>query len=211
MRKASSLVLAGLGAVALTGAAAAASRDVHTMDVPLPDGSVAKIEYVGKVAPKVSVTPAPVAAPFMPFGLFGRSAFDFQRHMDAMMRQIDAMTRTAPAAGAPGLNVAAYGNAPAGSQSVTVVSTSNGAKTCTRTTEVTSQGPGKAPKVVTNVSGLIFERYDKTQTVIPASTMSDSTVKHIQVRVSAKRSGVGVAAATQVIRSAAFTIRNKTS
>jgi len=53
----------------------------------------------------------------------------------------------------PGLNVAAYGNAPAGTESVTVVSTSNGGKTCTRTTEVTSQGPGKPPKVVTNVSG----------------------------------------------------------
>ena len=59
----------------------------------------------------------------------------------------------APLAGAAGLNVAAYGNAPAGSESVTVVSTSNGSKTCTRTTEVTAQGPGKAPKVVTNVSG----------------------------------------------------------
>ena len=89
MRRASSLVLAGLGAVALTGAATAASRDVHTLDVPRPDGSIAKIEYVGKVAPKVSVTPAPLAAPFAPFDLFGRSAFDFQRHMDAMMRQID--------------------------------------------------------------------------------------------------------------------------
>jgi hypothetical protein len=62
------------------------------------------------------------------------------------------MTRM-PVAGAPNLNVAAYGNAPEGTQSITVVSTSNGAKTCTRTTEVTSQGAGKPPKVVTNVSG----------------------------------------------------------
>jgi hypothetical protein len=38
-------------------------------------------------------------------------------------------------------------------QSVTVVSTSNGAKTCTRTTEVMSQGSGKPPKLVSNVSG----------------------------------------------------------
>jgi hypothetical protein len=51
------------------------------------------------------------------------------------------------------MNVAAFGNTPAGTQSVTVVSTSNGAKTCTRTTEVTAQGAGKPPKVVTNVSG----------------------------------------------------------
>jgi hypothetical protein len=34
-----------------------------------------------------------------------------------------------------------------------VISTSNGAKTCTRTTEVTAQGAGKPPKVETNISG----------------------------------------------------------
>src|SRR5207253_5551020 len=114
----------------------------------LPDGSIAKVEYVGEVAPKVTVVPAPLP----PFGLFDRSVFDIQRQIDAMMRQIDSVARM-PVAGAPGMNVAAYGNAPAGTQSVTVVSTSNGAKTCTRTTEVTSQGAGKPPKVVTNVSG----------------------------------------------------------
>ena len=146
MRKAFSIVLAGLGAVTMAGAAVAASRDTHTMTVPLPDGSSVRVDYVGNVAPKVSVTPAP-------FGMFDRSAFDMQRQIDAMMRHIDAMTKAAPMAGVPGLNVAAYGNAPAGSSSVTVVSTSNGAKTCTRTTEVTSQGLGKPPKVVSKVSG----------------------------------------------------------
>ena len=151
MRKAFGLVLAGMGATALAGAAIAASRDTHTMNVPLPDGSTARVEYVGNVAPKVTVLPAPVGAPF---GMFDRSMFDMERQIDAMMRQVDAMARAPMAvAGAPGLNVAAYGNAPAGSQSVTVVSTSNGTKTCTRTTEVTSQGAGKPPKVMTNVSG----------------------------------------------------------
>jgi len=145
MRKAFGLVLAGVGAAALAGAAVAASRDTHTMNVPLPDGSTARVEYVGNVAPKVTVVPAP-------FGLFDRSMFDVQRQIDAMMHQIDSMARI-PVAGVPGLNVAAYGNAPAGTQSVTVVSTSNGTKTCTRTTEVTAQGTGKPPKVVTNVSG----------------------------------------------------------
>jgi len=148
MRKASRLVLAGLGAAAIAGAAVAASRDTHILNVPAPDGSTVRVEYVGNVAPKVTVVPEPVS----PFGLFDRSAFDMRRQIDAMMRQVDAMAR-APLAGVPGLNVAAYGNAPAGTQSVTVVSTSNGAKTCTRTTEVTAQGAGKPPKVVTNVSG----------------------------------------------------------
>jgi hypothetical protein len=152
MRRAFAIVLAGLGAVTLTGAAVAASRDTHTMTVPLPDGSSVRVDYVGNVAPKVSVTPAPLSGPFAPFGMFDRSAFDMQRQIEAMMRQINEMAR-APVAGTPDLNVAAYGNAPIGSSSVTVVSTSNGAKTCTRTTEVTAQGPGKAPKVVSKVSG----------------------------------------------------------
>lgn len=148
MRKANAIVLAGLGAVGIAGAAVAASRDTHTMNVPLPDGSTARVEYVGNVAPKVTVVPAPMAQ----FGLFDRSMFDMQRQIDAMIKQVDAMARM-PVAGTPGLNVAAYGNAPEVAQSVTVVSTSNGAKTCTRTTEVTSQGAGKSPKVVTSVSG----------------------------------------------------------
>ena len=54
---------------------------------------------------------------------------------------------------APGMNVASYGNLPAGADSVSVVSVSNGASSCTRTTEVVSQGSGKPPKVTTNVSG----------------------------------------------------------
>jgi hypothetical protein len=150
MRKTYGLVLAGLGSVALAGAAVAASRDTHTMTVPLPDGSTARVEYVGEVAPKVTVVPVPAA----PFGMFDHSMFDMQRQMDAMMRQIDVLARAPMAvAGTPGMNVAAYGNAPVGSQSITVVSTSNGSKSCTRTTEVTSQGAGKPPKVVTNVSG----------------------------------------------------------
>jgi hypothetical protein len=152
MRKALALVLAGLGAVALTGAADAASQDMHTMTVPLPDGSSLKIDYVGSVAPKVNMTPGPLSPISAPFGLFDRSAFDMQRQIAAMMRQIDQMTRQ-PIGATPGLNVASYDNAPAGSTSVTIVSTSNGSKTCTRRTEVTSEGRGKAPKVVSSLSG----------------------------------------------------------
>ena len=152
MHKAFVIVLAGLGAVTLTGAAAAASRDTHVLNVPLPDGSTARVEYVGSVAPKVSVTPAPVQSIFAPFGMFDRGMFDMQRQIDAMMREMrNAPTRPLP--GTPGFNIAAYGNAPAGTQSVTVVSTSNGNVTCTRTTEITSEGPGKAPKVVSNATG----------------------------------------------------------
>ena len=153
MRKALGLVLAGVGAVTLTSAAIAASRDDHVMTVPLPDGAVATFNYVGNVAPKVSIAPGPMAQVFAPFGMFDRSAFDMQRQIDAMMREINAVALRPAAGGVPGLNVAAYGNAPAGSTSVTIVSTSNGTKTCTRRTDITSQGAGKAPKVISSVSG----------------------------------------------------------
>jgi hypothetical protein len=152
MLKARAIVLAGLGAVVLTGAAAAASRDTHILNVPLPDGSTARIEYVGNVAPKVSVTPAPMQSVFAPFGMFDRSMFDMDRQIDAMMRQVNEITAHA-ATGAPGMNVASFGNAPAGTESVTIVTTSNGTQTCTRRTEVTSQGAGKAPKVLSSLSG----------------------------------------------------------
>jgi len=152
MLKARAIVLAGLGAVALTGAAAAASRDTHILNVSLPDGSTARIEYVGNVAPTVSVAPAPMQSVFAPFGMFDRSMFDMDRQIDAMMRQVNEITARA-ATGAPGMNVASFGNAPAGTESVTIVTTSNGTQTCTRRTEVTSQGAGKAPKVLSSLSG----------------------------------------------------------
>ena len=65
--------------------------------------------------------------------------------------------------------------------------------------------------LVTNVTALTFNRFNSADVLIPASTTSDAGVKHIQASVSTRRSGMGVAAATQVIRSTAFTIRNKSS
>jgi hypothetical protein len=75
--------------------------------------------------------------------------------------------------------------------------------------------PGGDPSVttgrlnlVTNVTNLTFLRYDSTSNLIPDSTTNDDAVKHIQVSISVSRSATGVAAATQVIRSSAFTMRN---
>src|SRR6478609_9861220 len=75
--------------------------------------------------------------------------------------------------------------------------------------------PGRNPaatagrlNLVSNVASLTFLRYDTNGTLIPASTASDAGVKHIQVSMSISRSASGVAAATQIIRSTAFTIRN---
>ncbi|SDS66468.1 prepilin-type N-terminal cleavage/methylation domain-containing protein [Opitutus sp. GAS368] len=77
--------------------------------------------------------------------------------------------------------------------------------------------PGNDPTATTGrvdlvqyVTSLTFNRYDSTSTLIPASTTSDSGIKHIQVSINVSRGTLGVAATTQVIRSSAFTIRNIT-
>jgi hypothetical protein len=143
-------------ATALAGTAIAASPKTHVMNVPLPDGSVAHVQYVGDVAPKVTVDPAPLAPGFwtsgmMPsFASFDRMIEQMNRETQAMMRQVQQMNAQP---GAPGMNVASYGSMPAGADSVSVVSVSNGGGTCTRRTEVVSQGAGKPPKVTTSVTG----------------------------------------------------------
>lgn len=156
MRKLPTIAFAGAAALALAGTAVAAARNSHVMNVPLPDGSVARVEYVGDIAPKVTVQPVDTAAgawaPFGSFAGFDRMMADMNRQTEAMVRQAQEMARQAQnVPGAP--IVASFGNAPAGVTSTTVVSVSNGGGTCTRTTETVSQGPGKPPKVTTNVSG----------------------------------------------------------
>ncbi len=152
--KPTAILLAGASA-ALAGTALAATGKTHVMDVSLPDGSVAHVEYVGNVPPKVTIAPAPLPGGFGMLGLPSPVSFDRMfEQMDRQMRQIEQMARQpAGIPGAPGMNVASYGNLPAGTSSVSVVTTSNGGVSCTRTTEVVSQGAGKPPKVTTNVTG----------------------------------------------------------
>jgi len=146
------LAFAGAAAAALAGTAIAANPKTHRMDVPLPGGGVAHVDYVGDVAPKVTVAPVEAGGLWAPmaFPSFGNFDAMFQQ-MDRQIRQMQQMARQP--LGRPGLNIASYGNMPEGSRSTTVVSTSNGGVSCTRTTEVVSQGVGKPPKVTTNVSG----------------------------------------------------------
>jgi hypothetical protein len=151
---------AGAAAAALAGAAVAAAPKTHVMNVSLPDGSVARVEYVGDVAPKVTVAPRAVGditgmagwgGPFPSFAGFDRMIEQMQRQSQEMVRQAQQMARQPATGAAP--YVAAYGNVPAGQTSTTVVTISNNGKTCTRSTEVVSQGPGKPPKVTSNASG----------------------------------------------------------
>jgi hypothetical protein len=158
VRKLPAFAFGAVGAVAIAGAAVAATPKTHKMDVNLPDGSVAHIEYVGDVKPKVTIAPRPYAAADAPWAMgfpsfagFDRMFEQMQRQSQEMMRRAQEMSRN-PGAAAP--YIASYGDVPAGaSSSTTVVSVSNGGATCTRTTHVVSQGAGKPPKVTSNVSG----------------------------------------------------------
>jgi hypothetical protein len=154
---------AGAAAFAGTAAVAAAPKPAtartHVMSVALPDGSAVRVEYVGDVAPKVTVSPGAMASAD-PWGMAFPSFAGFDRMIAEMDRQSEQMIRQAQqAASEPGATgraapyIAAYGNLPAGGTSTTVVSVSNGGATCTRSTQVVSQGPGKPPKVTSNVSG----------------------------------------------------------
>ena len=164
MRKLPAVALAGAAAFALGGTAIAASpkapaANTHIMSVPLPDGSVARIEYVGNVAPNITVEPRPFASAASPWGMafpsfagFDRMMAEMQRQSEQMIRQAQEMAKHSGAVGAQPY-IASYGDLPAGETSTTVVSVSNGGSTCTRTTEVVSQGAGKAPKVTSSVTG----------------------------------------------------------
>ena len=159
MRKLPAVALTGMAAAALAGTAIAASPKTHVMNVALPDGSVAHVQYVGDVVPKVTIEPGQFAGldsawamPMPSFAGFDRMMADIQRQSEQMIRQAQELAKHPGATGAQPY-IASYGNLPAGETSTTVVSVSNGESTCTRTTEVVSQGAGKAPKVTSSVSG----------------------------------------------------------
>lgn len=160
MRTLSKLGLAAVCLAGLAGTAAAAGRNAHVMNVALPDGSIARVEYVGDVAPRIIVAPAsPIAwsgfgAPLaLPMAGFDDMFARMDREMAATMRQIDQLARQPVAAGAHGANLAAYGSVPAGTSSYSVVTVSENGRQCSRSTQVIGQGAGKAPKVISNVSG----------------------------------------------------------
>jgi len=159
VRKLPAFALAGVAA-ALAGTAFAATPKTHVMNVPLPDGSVARVEYVGEVAPKVTVAPRPLADVGSPWAMrlpsfagFDRMMAEMQRRSEEMMRQAQQMAHQPVDPGGAAPYIASYRNLPAGETSTTVVSVSNGGATCTRTTETVSQGAGKAPKVTSSVTG----------------------------------------------------------
>ncbi|MGN6271164.1 MAG: hypothetical protein ACTHM0_14865 [Sphingomonas sp.] len=154
----SKVLLGGLASAALAGTAVAAEHAVHVMNVAMPDGSVAKVRYVGDTPPQVRIVPVAVrAVPMVPVAMIDPSFAAMDRMMAAMDAQADAMMRQAamlqqmPATAAP-LQHADMKTVPGGTVSYSYVSTtsSNG---CTQTVRMTSDGSSDQPQVIRTSAG----------------------------------------------------------
>ena len=163
MRKVPILILAGVVGTALAGVTAAASLPrTHVLTIRLPNGAVEQLHYTGNVAPRVfiSSTPAPVRVlvPVPSTFLAVQSPFAAIDRLSAEMNREMAMLSSARPGGTMStsfgqIRPAGLANLPAGARSYSIVSTFRGGQACMRSVEVTSEGVGKAPHVVSKTSG----------------------------------------------------------
>lgn len=156
MRLMSKVLLGGLATAALAGSAVAAEHAVHVMNVAMPDGSVAKVRYVGDTPPQIRVVPVRVVS-MVPVAMIDPGFAAMERMMAAMDAQADAMMRQAamlqqiPATGAP-LQHADMKTVPGGTVSYSYVSTTSSGG-CTQTVRATSDGSGNQPQVIRTSAG----------------------------------------------------------
>lgn len=145
------LVLAGAASILVTGAALAATGKLKTAQVDLHDGSVAQSEYVGEVAPNVTVTQTALD----PFAELDRMTAQMEQQHAMMQQQMAALQQQAASGAVQPGQVVVTSNMPAGSSyQYTVVSTSNGkGGSCTRTIEWKSDGSAREPQVTRASSG----------------------------------------------------------
>ncbi|HLK24962.1 MAG TPA: hypothetical protein VKT30_09910 [Caulobacteraceae bacterium] len=147
-------------AVGIVGAVAYAADapKTHVLTIPLPGGGVEQIRYTGDVAPRVTFRQAPEALAAFgpqigdPFAMMQRIQAEMDREMAAMLQHPMAIPPMQGLSGAP-LQAVTMGSAPAGAQSYSVVSRVSGGHQCTESVEITSEGPGRPPKVVRQTSG----------------------------------------------------------
>ena len=155
MRKLRTTILASVAALIAAGAAQAATAETRRMNVALPDGSIAQIEYTGEVAPRVSVVPARAhtVIAFAPFAGFERIMAEREARHRAIMLQMAALERAAAqAAASEPRQFTLVGDLPAG-VSFTYVSSTTDANGCTRTVEYRSRGSGAEPKITRASAG----------------------------------------------------------
>lgn len=171
--------LLGAGAVMTLagGALAAGKAAVHTAEIPLGDGQVATVRYVGDVPPRIRIVPiesqvVPVMEIDPSFAAFDRMVAEMNARQDAMLRQVAALSRMS----------AGTTNAPPGVVRYSFTSTT-GADGCTRTVQ-TSYASGQAqPQVVRQQSAGCRET-DRTPTPVAASP-APAPVKVTPVRAPA--------------------------
>lgn len=148
--------VAALAVVGFAGIAAAQTLQTHVMTVRLPGGGVEQIRYVGNTPPRIYINDGPAVVAAMP-SLFGPDSpfAEMERISAAMDREADRMFREAAAVAASpvALTPAALGSLPAGAHEYSFVSTMTGNGVCSRSVEITSQGNGAPPRVVTHTSG----------------------------------------------------------
>jgi hypothetical protein len=159
MTTARKLILASAGLIAVGVAGAVMAENIHVLNIRLPDGTQEQIRYLGDTAPKVSFAEAPrVAVAFSPFAdpFFGpdspfaamdRISAQMDREAAQMMRQASTLP-----AGAGGMTVVDFGKLPPGVSGYSVVQTFSGGQVCTRSTQYTSNGDGRPPKILTSTS-----------------------------------------------------------
>lgn len=161
MRKLHTALLAAAGLTLVAGAAHAAGK-LNTMNVALPDGSVAQIAYEGNVPPRISLVPIAVTDPADdPFAELERISAMMQARHEAMMRQAAELQQqaqqqvlAAQRAGAPQAGqVVVSTNLPAGSYSYTMVSTTTAGNGCTETVQWRSDGSTAEPQVTRTSAG----------------------------------------------------------
>ena len=147
---------AALAVVGFAGIAVAQTAQTHVMTVRLPGGGVEQIRYVGDTPPPIYINDGPAVVAAMP-SLFGPDSpfAEMERISAAMDREADRMFREAAAVAAnpAALTTAALDSQPAGAHEYSFVSTVTGNGACSRSVEITSQGNGAPPHVVTHTSG----------------------------------------------------------
>lgn len=161
MRFLPTVVVAGIGSLALAGSAIA--QTTHTMDVRLPDGSLEQIQYSGNTPPQVEITPAQTFArvmgipgwafgPTSPFAEMQRIVAEANRQTAAMLRQAAALAAQ-PLPDSNGAISIDLADAPAGMRVMTFSTRYTGNGVCTTDMEVTSIGPHGRPHVISHRSG----------------------------------------------------------
>jgi hypothetical protein len=159
MKRTPKFFLAGAAMAVLAGTAALADN-LHHMTLTAPGGGRVQIAYAGDTAPTVRfLTPqmirdrAPVWSPFAEMERISAIMDAMDARMDRQIAAGMYQARQMMARPAPGLNSAELQSLPAGTQSWSVTTISNGNNVCTRSVRVVSRGDGVKPQVISNSSG----------------------------------------------------------